>query len=99
MRISDWSSDVCSSDLLARTDDDPSADRGDAEAALDLLLAHLGAARGKAYARERALDFEFVIRDSAGPPSGAALPRGDQLGRASCRGRVCLDVLLAMVAC
>src|SRR3546814_5321178 len=39
-----------------------------AEAALDLLLAHLGAARGKAYARERVLDFEFVIRDSAGPP-------------------------------
>src|SRR3546814_6990641 len=27
MRISDWSSDVCSSDL-ARADDDPSADRG-----------------------------------------------------------------------
>src|SRR3546814_2151651 len=49
-----------------------------AEAALDLLLAHLGAARGKAYARERVLDFEFVIRDSAGPPSGAARHRSEE---------------------
>jgi len=39
-----------------------------AAAALDLLLAHIGNGRGEAH--ERVLDFEFVVRDSAGPPSG-----------------------------
>lgn len=39
-----------------------------AEAALDLLLAHLSTARGTPRVRERVLDFEFIIRDSAGPP-------------------------------
>jgi LacI family transcriptional regulator len=40
-----------------------------AAAALDLLLAHIGGGRGGGE-HERVLDFEFVVRDSAGPPSG-----------------------------
>src|SRR3546814_2564903 len=88
MRISDWSSDVCSSDLVgARTDQDVVADRArirvdDLVQALDLGIrtGHVyvqGGARVTGEAgqhRLQILDHEGLV---------------GQIGRASCRERVC----------
>src|SRR3546814_4788676 len=74
MRISDWSSDVCSSDLLFEQQR-----RLEAQCALDrLLLQQLdgGGVEGVLVVR---LEDEQAER----------LLTGDQIGRASCRERVC----------
>src|SRR3546814_8832095 len=77
MRISDWSSDVCSSDLdLCRIAREVAARgesgrEGDIARSLAPPHAGLGAALGAAAAR----------RDESG--------RSRQIGRASCRERVC----------
>src|SRR3546814_16083160 len=91
MRISDWSSDVCSSDL-------PAARR---RADRDRL--HLGHRRGHVGdRRERrdALD-RVVARDDRGQPEiGIGGDGRDMLeiGRASCRERVCQYVSISVVA-
>src|SRR3546814_1676374 len=87
MRISDWSSDVCSSDLTAAAGHVQHVAL--AEKLLGALLAEDGAAvdpRGdlKADARRE------VRLDRAGDDvDRGALRRHDEIGRASCRERVC----------
>src|SRR3546814_8610043 len=76
MRISDWSSDVCSSDLEKAADQsrvDDRAGAGELRRVPD-PLPHLGAAD---LGRRRVLH-EVVDRHAA-----------DEIGRASCRERVC----------
>src|SRR3546814_11492704 len=94
MRISDWSSDVCSSDLLA------------ALSALleDQELWHHDAV-GMAAMDARAdgqLDAAHEGRRLHGDPPriGRLLSRhaGDQIGRESCRARVCQYVSISVVA-
>src|SRR3546814_10712198 len=58
MRISDWSSDVCSSDRLARLGDGGESDRGDARR--DLWLG--GRATGAATERGRAALLPLCLR-------------------------------------
>src|SRR3546814_21030301 len=89
MRISDWSSDVCSSDLLVDKDNR----RGDGARALeqprDLLLA-------------LAIPFRQEVRRFDRDEIGVGLARrglGQQeIGRASCGERVCQYVSISVVA-
>src|SRR3546814_20710580 len=89
MRISDWSSDVCSSDLTR--DPEPSGSAtglGGLAAALHLvpLRHHLRLAR-------------LEGGGGAGVDHGALLlPELAEIGRASCRERVCQSVLISVVA-
>src|SRR3546814_20981957 len=98
MRISDWSSDVCSSDLLAAID--PNQGRCDASdnSAACLLGEVSDLADGDA------VD-QLGLADQA--VSEQILPRGDtppqnerrrEIGRASCRERVCQYVSISVVA-
>src|SRR3546814_1390549 len=81
MRISDWSSDVCSSDLFT-TAYDKYAVAAFEMAAVDYLLKPFGRDRFEA-ALERALK-------AIGQSDVPALDRTrEQIGRASCRERVC----------
>src|SRR3546814_15673532 len=100
MRISDWSSDVCSSDLRA-----DQRDAADAEA-------RGAAARPEGAARRPAelarLDRPLLpgaaragARQARLGPHAGGLPlarRQRQIGRASCRGRVCQYVYISVVA-
>src|SRR3546814_9606890 len=93
MRISDWSSDVCSSDLFG---DDVVADQdqdrrrhdgvggGDADAlgAAARLIAVIAAHQRDDEAERRGLD-------EAGEDVGELDELQRQIGRASCRARVC----------
>src|SRR3546814_1574735 len=85
MRISDWSSDVCSSDLVA------AVLALAANAGHDFLIGQeLARAAGKHHLRCVLLACE--IDELAGDVAAARLARGDgqrQIGRASCRERVC----------
>src|SRR3546814_17444112 len=90
MRISDWSSDVCSSDLLRLG--------LDAKLFLRLgldptLLRRLGL--DQTLFRRLGLDAPLLL----GLSLDASLPRRlSPIGRASCRERVCPDVYIAVVA-
>src|SRR3546814_19848587 len=96
MRISDWSSDVCSSDLLGLSDPE-----------LDLLLAYSQLGQQEFDAVVSGIDEElkadsalerdlFVARGAALLGLGRFDAAG--IGRASCRERVCQAVLLSVVA-
>src|SRR3546814_19260943 len=80
MRISDWSSDVCSSDLLAG---DAGEDFGNMEGlgqeALDFARARDG---------QLVLFAQFIHAENG----------NDEIGRASCRERVCQYVKSSVVA-
>src|SRR3546814_12180788 len=88
MRISDWSSDVCSSDLDrflldSRQTADARADRN--ASAVTLFVAHVGEAG--------------ILQRLAGGVYAVDDERIDlQIGRASCRERVCPSVSLSVVA-
>src|SRR3546814_16081011 len=87
MRISDWSSDVCSSDLKARTimrDMRVLADVPVGELAVERDL-HCPGPGGEIRLRL------FAAREMRAP--GPA-----EIGRASCRERVCKDVEILVVA-
>src|SRR3546814_4807826 len=76
MRISDWSSDVCSSDLVDIVrPPGPGFERGE----LALRVAHREVQASHPFPRERA------------KPAGIArlALRTEEIGRASCRERVC----------
>src|SRR3546814_3848091 len=85
MRISDWSSDVCSSDLT---------DAEEGRAAVDRVIARLtglGLLDDARYARERVRS--LLARGNSAAMirarlSAKAVPSG-QIGRATCRERVC----------
>src|SRR3546814_1102205 len=87
MRISDWSSDVCSSDLLTRF----------ADALVGLADAYRACAAALGVGPQDALDgfLETLARDAAATHAALRLLLGQpgissqQIGRASCRERVC----------
>src|SRR3546814_4103411 len=94
MRISDWSSDVCSSDLGVELTDDHAersslmtwrwlAGQCGAVVALALGFGHFFAGEGGLTARENYAPFASVL--------GLILTLGafSEIGRASCRERVC----------
>src|SRR3546814_12989508 len=102
MRISDWSSDVCSSDLfdLAGVEarhrlvaDDVDFVRAEA--------VELGAHRAAIGAQHPDLD-EIARLDVGGKEEGARhmveIVAGREIGRESCRERVCKYVLISVVA-
>src|SRR3546814_4491186 len=74
MRISDWSSDVCSSDLLVLR-----------VRAVDVAVRDAGAV--PPLAQPRADPFREVDRPVLA--AGTAESDGEKIGRASCRERVC----------
>src|SRR3546814_1081387 len=84
MRISDWSSDVCSSDLFANTR--RIFDRGAAilDAGLVPCVGLLGAVHRKAD-RAAVADRRRLAVDRCGDEEQPAI----EIGRASCRDRVC----------
>src|SRR3546814_20216582 len=88
MRISDWSSDVCSSDLTV-------ADRGPVGLTGDRLVGgEQGEDRLEALLHHPALLHRIDAHDvSVGGPGAGA-----QIGRASCRGRGCQYVYISVVA-
>src|SRR3546814_6943973 len=81
MRISDWSSDVCSSDLIDRLD----ADMRDyaVSSAYALLIGD---------DRRKALAAYFTPPVLASATLDAIAQFLEEIGRASCRERVCQDV-------
>src|SRR3546814_13746228 len=92
MRISDWSSDVCSSDLkglhhLGQRDRDDQRQRRRRRIAGGEL--HDG--------RSHEIALPVAPRTTA-PPAPRGLAVGDQIGRASCRERVCQYVSISVVA-
>src|SRR3546814_15602000 len=101
MRISDWSSDVCSSDLLAEDGAADDVADGAVRRAPHLLQAELLDA-ALVGGDGRALDADAVLLDGVGGVDGdlvvglVALLDGEvvvlqvhEIGRASCRERVC----------
>src|SRR3546814_13299752 len=83
MRISDWSSDVCSSDLWRPAGRDRKAQQA-------IVERHqcLGARA------HRAQDFGMVGVE----PAGERAERGQEIGRASCSERVCQYVSISVAA-
>src|SRR3546814_10697359 len=102
MRISDWSSDVCSSDLPRQ---DTSEDSGD-----EIIVVTGSHIRGAAIASPvitvgrdsidkagqndlgevvRSIPQNFSGGQNPGIGTGGGLANGNQIGRASCRERVC----------
>src|SRR3546814_18970095 len=90
MRISDWSSDVCSSDLPAMRAYTDFRASGPAQMGTD---AFRRTQEALATLAEKDLS---LARELAGE-CAAAVPLGE-IGRASCRERVCQYVLISVVA-
>src|SRR3546814_1290463 len=100
MRISDWSSDVCSSDLLTRLRQAPGCGkplanlpapkRSKLAAMLGVLLDMSLKGRFIRDSRRRAIDIGCgpLVDRLPEPPTGCD-PEPVQIGRASCRERVC----------
>src|SRR3546814_2330575 len=95
MRISDWSSDVCSSDLVEAADESVIFDRRDQEVAPILALGKAAVApvtRGAA-SRDAAIGILADIGRAVGREEIGLAVHIDvgigQIGRASCRERVC----------
>src|SRR3546814_17486591 len=92
MRISDWSSDVCSSDLQIQLCESPD---GQYDAAHEAA----GPARGRRTSMNRILPALAVAvllaapaalaAETAAPADRAPPPKAPSIGRASCRERVC----------
>src|SRR3546814_14930794 len=104
MRISDWSSDVCSSDLLARTtgtglltaaarivDSDELTPQ--ARRSLGNLVADFARWRSNADTLPHP-DLARLLLEESGYVAMLQADRSAEakIGRASCRGRVCTDV-------
>src|SRR3546814_15937952 len=95
MRISDWSSDVCSSDLL-ETGDQPLHEPGGA-----VLVAN-AEIYNYLELRQALPDVAFATHSDCEPPLHLYRSRGlafaEKIGRASCRERVCQYVEISVVA-
>src|SRR3546814_19899370 len=103
MRISDWSSDVCSSDLLRAHQPDEHrhvARRGEGELPVHPALDHLAGATIRGV--ERALPLAREVADDAVgfPHHELAFDhhRHTEIGRASCSESVCQYVKIAWFA-
>src|SRR3546814_14391957 len=91
MRISDWSSDVCSSDLRLRDETGIPivyVSHSVAEVAR-LATSLIVLSNGRVAAAGRTAEVMAQLKLS---------PRADQIGRASCRERVCQYVTISVVA-
>src|SRR3546814_19199497 len=85
MRISDWSSDVCSSDLLAQD--------------LDLAHAPIGAQHCHVARAPAVLDMDVdAVAEFLRAGDDRSEARAREIGRASCRERVCQYVYISVVA-
>src|SRR3546814_13984031 len=100
MRISDWSSDVCSSDLGTGIDQPyPRANAGlyariaERGAVVSEYLPGTGVHRGHFPARNR-----IIAGLSLGVLVVEAAERSGEIGRAACRERVCQYVSISVVA-
>src|SRR3546814_2169529 len=94
MRISDWSSDVCSSDLLDLDVVDRVLDDLELPDLRNLGVEHI-AEEGPGPAAVRVDQHVAGTAQDAGQhrqPAAARAGGADQIGRASCRERVCQDV-------
>src|SRR3546814_10046499 len=97
MRISDWSSDVCSSDLPAQGTPVPGCKRQRAGNAAGVQVLHQAEEEGQLLLPDTLLvegEDEAVAGRSKNVvavlhPLGDALEIEHQIGRASCRERVC----------
>src|SRR3546814_13289574 len=98
MRISDWSSDVCSSDLPEDHDaGDRCGERDGPHAETDAK--HDGNRQPEAGAGRQPVHVSTGIDDYVGGEEcDAGSARLDEIGRASCRDRVCQYVLVSVVA-
>src|SRR3546814_9985964 len=92
LRISDWSSDVCSSDLLLRGRLGPHAEVDILEQFVEALGAH------GFTVNESATLFHSLGMLTLGAASGAIGLNASEIGRASCRERVCQYVSISVVA-
>src|SRR3546814_4163459 len=81
MRISDWSSDVCSSDLISLSLNLKTANRA--------IRAAGGGNRGAAAVLRHEMSTIIAALRSADLAPSDWLDPGEQIGRASCRERVC----------
>src|SRR3546814_10838182 len=86
MRISDWSSDVCSSDLALADDSPVCGDRRGGRVAG--RTAYLPAARPLLRAGHAGLSAGAAVCLRVAGLPGSHVPHGE-IGRASCRERVC----------
>src|SRR3546814_17399470 len=96
MRISDWSSDVCSSDLVAAVAGirgGPGAGRPDRRVLAERGRRPADGGRGRTVGTPAANDRTHSRCRHRHPP-----PLGRQIGRAACRERVCQYVEISVVA-
>src|SRR3546814_16003386 len=91
MRISDWSSDVCSSDLLMLSTPPTSASRR----LVPLIMPAASIAPIMLVEHAIPVDSAVIV---AGAPASISTSRAMQIGRASCRERVCKSVYISVVA-
>src|SRR3546814_13082087 len=99
MRISDWSSDVCSSDLSVEQRITHLRDQGGVDRVVERLLRHADGAAA-AEAEEWRQHLQIPILDDALADDIAPGEFGEigQIGRASCRERGCKYVEIQVVA-
>src|SRR3546814_13386011 len=99
MRISDWSSDVCSSDLLRKQGNSKEKSARISNAAAARGKSAVGKKGGKSGSYEDWTVTDLKKRAKELGISGyAGLTKSKQIGRASCRERVCQDGLIQEVA-
>src|SRR3546814_17634433 len=100
MRISDWSSDVCSSDLLESLGREKFADAFKRAAQVERAFGNINLARLDLGVVENVVDDRekgiagVFHRFGIGPRGGGEL---GAIGRASCRAVVCHEVLISVV--
>src|SRR3546814_4603310 len=101
MRISDWSSDVCSSDLLDRTFEFDHRLGHAFDAVFDQRVddvAHRNRTIKLAGVRRLTDQDDLLAVDVLGTDFGFAVAFRVEIGRASCRERVCQYVSITVVA-
>src|SRR3546814_11190108 len=97
MRISDWSSDVCSSDLITDIEEQEDEHRG--HAAVPFPIGAPGRAPPKRAGNEADRGEQGSRkRDRARRHKSEGMPPNDQTGRATCRERVCQYGYISVVS-
>src|SRR3546814_15081557 len=98
MRISDWSSDVCSSDLQAKGGGEDGAEHDGGH----LYSNEPWGSSGPGFFAAAGFGLSGAPAGCPAPPVAVALPPANsssrEIGRASCRERVCKYVAISVVA-
>src|SRR3546814_11601412 len=95
MRISDWSSDVCSSDLVKAHNDFRTPHR------IDIHTPHSASRIRSELVSSACIDHRMLrafLAESTPPTARRSLCSNHEIGRASCRERVCQYVSISVVA-